>query len=167
MENSPEPGRENSAESSEKAEKTAKTEKTESRHHPALRVMLLVAGTLSVAIGVIGIYLPVLPTTPFLLLAAACYVRSSERMYRWLLGEPRLGREMQAILEKRGLPRNVKTFSLLFAWIVLGGLALFVVESALTKALLIALALIKTAVLLRMPTAEKHRDERSAANRLV
>jgi len=115
-------------------------------------VILLFAGTLSVAIGVIGIYLPVLPTTPFLLLAAACYVRSSERMYCWLLGQPRLGREIQAILEKRGLPRKVKIFSLAFAWIMLGGLALFVVESSWAKALLIALALVKTGVLLRMKT---------------
>ena len=122
------------------------------RSNPALRVVLLLAGTLSAAIGVIGIYLPVLPTTPFLLLAAACYVRSSERMYRWLLGQPRIGRELQAILEKRGLPRNVKIVSLVIAWLVLGSVALFVVESHLAQAALIALALSKTGVLLRMPT---------------
>ena len=122
------------------------------RSNPALRVVLLLAGTLSAAIGVIGIYLPVLPTTPFLLLAAACYARSSERMYRWLLGQPRIGRELQAILEKRGLPRNVKIVSLVIAWLVLGSVALFVVESRLAQAALIALALIKTGVLLRMPT---------------
>ena len=162
MGNSPEPRPESSSESSERTEGTEKTERTdgtESRLHPALRVILLVAGTLFVAIGVIGIYLPVLPTTPFLLLAAACYVRSSERMYRWLLAQPRLGREIQAILEKRGLPRNVKIFSLAFAWIMLGGLALFVVESDLARVLLIALGLVKTGVLMRMPTAVKSSDE--------
>ena len=153
MGNLPEPRPESSSETSER------TEGTESRLHPALRVILLFAGTLFVVIGVIGIYLPVLPTTPFLLLAAACYVRSSERMYRWLLAQPRLGREIQAILEKRGLPRNVKIFSLVFAWIMLGGLALFVVESDLARVLLIALALVKTGVLMRMPTAVKSSDE--------
>jgi len=124
-----------------------------------LRAVLLFAGTLSMAVGVIGIYLPVLPTTPFLLLAAACYVRSSERMYRWLLAQPRLGREMQTILEKRGLPRNVKIVSLVFGWLALGSVALFVVESPLAKALLIALALLKTGVLIRMPTVVKDSDE--------
>ena len=102
------------------------------------------AGTLFVAIGVLGIYLPVLPTTPFLLLAAACYVRGSKRMYHWLLAQPRLGWEMRRILEKRGLPPGVKVFSLVVAWLVLGSVALFMVESSWAKALLIALALIKT-----------------------
>ena len=92
-------------ENTERTANTEGTERTESRVHPALRVILLIAGTLSVAIGVVGIYLPVLPTTPFLLLAAACYVRSSERMYHWLLAQPRIGREIRAILEGR-VPSN-------------------------------------------------------------
>ncbi len=131
------------------------TERTKCRVNPGLRVILLVAGTLFVAIGVIGIYLPVLPTTPFLLLAAACYARSSERMYRWLFAQPRLGRDVQAVLEGRGLPRNVKIFSLVFAWLVLGSVALFVVESNLARMLLVALAFIKTGVLIRMPTVDR------------
>jgi uncharacterized membrane protein YbaN (DUF454 family) len=115
-----------------------------------LRLILLFAGTLSLAIGVLGIYLPVLPTTPFLLLAAACYVRSSERMYRWLLAQPRLGQEIQTIVERRALPRRLKIVSLAIAWAVLGGLAIFVAESNLARAALVALALVKTAVLMRM-----------------
>jgi hypothetical protein len=61
------------------------------QRHPALRMVLLVIGWLSVVLGVIGIFVPVLPTTPFLLLAAACFVRSSRRFYLWLVEHPRLG----------------------------------------------------------------------------
>ncbi|MEK9767049.1 MAG: YbaN family protein, partial [Thalassolituus sp.] len=60
--------------------------------HPAVRILVLLVGWLSVALGFIGIFLPVLPTTPFLLLAAACFVRTSPKFYQWLIDHPRLGK---------------------------------------------------------------------------
>lgn len=56
-----------------------------------VRILLIVCGTLSLALGILGIFLPVLPTTPFLLLAAACYARSSKRFYHWLMNTPWCG----------------------------------------------------------------------------
>ncbi|TDV63273.1 hypothetical protein EC915_10632 [Pseudomonas sp. LP_7_YM] len=64
-----------------------------------VRYLLQGFGWLSVALGVIGIFVPVLPTTPFLLLAAACFARSSPRFYHWLVDHPRLGPWMGGYLE--------------------------------------------------------------------
>ena len=69
-----------------------------------LRYVLLAIGWLSVALGVIGIFLPVLPTTPFLLLAAACFARSSPRFYQWLVEHPRLGPWIRDYLDGNGGP---------------------------------------------------------------
>ena len=57
-----------------------------------LKSVLISIGTLSVFLGFLGIFIPLLPTTPFLLLAAACYIRSSDRFYQWLIDNKWLGR---------------------------------------------------------------------------
>lgn len=87
----------------------------ESRHR-SVRYALLALGWLSVALGVIGIFLPVLPTTPFLLLAAACFVRSSRRFYLWLVMHPQLGPWIRDYLDGQGIPRKAKIYALSLMW---------------------------------------------------
>ncbi len=87
----------------------------ESRHR-SVRYLLLVIGWLSVALGVIGIFVPVLPTTPFLLLAAACFVRSSRRFYLWLVEHPRLGPWFRDYLEGNGIPLKGKVYAIGLMW---------------------------------------------------
>lgn len=84
--------------------------------HRSVRCALLVVGWLSVALGVIGIFLPVLPTTPFLLLAAACFVRSSQRFYLWLVNHPRLGPWVRDYLEGHGIPFKGKVYAIGLMW---------------------------------------------------
>ena len=82
----------------------------------ALRYVLFVCGCLSVALGVIGIFLPVLPTTPFLLLAAACFARSSKHFYLWLVLHPKLGPWVRDYLDGQGLPLKGKIWALVLMW---------------------------------------------------
>ncbi|MBD3649635.1 MAG: YbaN family protein [Pseudomonadales bacterium] len=72
------------------------------------KIFFVTVGTLAVALGVIGVALPVLPTTPFLLVAAACYARSSERLYERLLADPVFGPYIREWREHRTIPRRAK-----------------------------------------------------------
>ena len=92
----------------------------EQHRNPLVRQILLVVGWLAVVLGVIGIFLPVLPTTPFLLLAAACFVRSSRRVYQWLVDHPRLGPWLLDYLEGNGIPLKGKIYTLITMWISIG-----------------------------------------------
>jgi uncharacterized protein len=116
------------------------------------RVLLIIAGTVCVALGAAGVVLPLLPTTPFLLLAAACYARSSPRFYRWLLENRWFGGYIRNYREKRGVPVRVKAGTLLLLWAAILSSAFFVVEAALVRVLLIAIAIGVTVHVLSIKT---------------
>ena len=84
------------------------------------RQLLIVAGTVCVAVGVVGIFIPVLPTTPFLLLAAACYLRSSPRFHSWLMNNRLFGTYIRNYTEGRGIPLKVKLFTIALLWVTIG-----------------------------------------------
>jgi uncharacterized membrane protein YbaN (DUF454 family) len=84
-----------------------------------LRWLLSLLGTFSLGLGIIGIFLPILPTTPFLLLAAACYARSSKRFYDWLLSNRWFGAYIRNYREGRGLPLGIKIFTISFLWMTI------------------------------------------------
>ena len=85
-----------------------------------IRYVLIAAGSVSLALGITGIFLPVLPTTPFLLLAAACYLRSSRKFYNWLINNRYFGSYIRNYLEGRGMPLAVKIYTIAFLWIAIG-----------------------------------------------
>ena len=82
-----------------------------------VRVTLVAVGSLALVLGVVGIFVPVWPTTPFLLLSAACYVRSSPRLYRWLLGHRHLGCYVRDFVSGRGIPLRAKWIALALMWV--------------------------------------------------
>lgn len=81
-----------------------------------MKFLYIIFGTLSLVLGVIGIFLPVLPTTPLLLLTAFCYYRGSSRMYDWLMSHPKLGPYIRNFRENRMIPRRVKVYILTMLW---------------------------------------------------
>jgi uncharacterized membrane protein YbaN (DUF454 family) len=93
------------------------TRQVHENRNPAVRYALLTLGWLSVVLGVVGIFLPVLPTTPFLLLAAACFARSSERFYRWLVDHPKLGPWIRDYLDGNGIPLRGKVYAIGLMWL--------------------------------------------------
>lgn len=82
-----------------------------------MKYVLLFLGFLSLACGVVGIFVPLLPTTPFLLLAAALFFRSSPRAYKWLLGHKRLGPYIRDFRENRSMPLRAKIIALSLLWL--------------------------------------------------
>jgi uncharacterized membrane protein YbaN (DUF454 family) len=85
----------------------------------AKKAILVAAGSLCLALAVLGVFLPLLPTTPFLLLASACYVRSSERLHGWLMGNRLLGGYIRNFKERRGIPLRARVTTVLLLWLPL------------------------------------------------
>ena len=81
-----------------------------------MKTVCIILGTVSLALGIIGIFLPLLPTTPFLLLTAALYVRSSPRLYNWLLHQKYLGNYIRNFRENKAIPLRAKVISLVLMW---------------------------------------------------
>ncbi|MDP2821240.1 MAG: YbaN family protein [Sulfuritalea sp.] len=89
-------------------------ESPESELHPSMpvRVVLWVVGSLALLLGIIGIFLPGLPTTPFVLLAAACYARASEPFYRWLIANPTFGPLIIEWRRHHSIPYRIKVIAI-------------------------------------------------------
>ncbi|TET45283.1 DUF454 domain-containing protein [candidate division TA06 bacterium] len=117
--------------------------------------MLIIAGTFFTALGIIGIFLPLLPTTPFLLLASACYARSSKRFHSWLLGNKWLGNYIRDYERGKGVPPKVKAFSISLLWATIIFSAVFVVHILFVRLILILIAIGVTIHILSIRTSRR------------
>lgn len=116
------------------------------------RTLLIVIGTLCVALGALGLFLPVLPTTPFLLLATVLYARSSERFYNWLMTNRWFGEYIRNYREGKGIPIKQKALTLLLLWLTIGYAAWFVLSLWWAKLILVGIAVGVTVHLARART---------------
>lgn len=117
----------------------------------AKRAVFAFAGTLSLGLALIGLVVPVLPTTPFLLLAAACYARSSERLHRWLLGQRTLGPMIRQWQETRSMAPAVKRRALLIVAITFA-ISIVLVGDTLLRVLLAVIGAVVALGLSRVRT---------------
>jgi uncharacterized membrane protein YbaN (DUF454 family) len=121
------------------------------------RRLLIGAGTLSTGLGIIGIFIPILPTTPFLLLAAACYMRSSERFYQWLINNRIFGAYVRDYIEGRGMPIRMKIPIILLLWLTIGLSITFGVQNIVVRIVLICIAVGVTAHISLIKTKKESR----------
>lgn len=101
------------------------------------RYLLIFIGVTSVALGAIGVFLPLLPTTPFILLALWCFARSSERFHNWLMQHPNFGPLITQWHSDEGIPPSSRNRIILLMWVSL-------IISMLIIAKLWAVALLST-----------------------
>jgi hypothetical protein len=122
------------------------------------RKLLIVAGTISSAIGIVGIFVPILPTTPFLLLAAACYLRSSRKFYHWLLNNRFFGAYVRSYLQGRGMPLKIKVLTILLLWVTIACSSIFAVQALIIRVILLLIAIGVTVHIILIKTTHKNQS---------
>ncbi len=123
--------------------------------NPLAKLMWVSLGSLFVALGAIGVIVPGLPTTPFLILAAACYIRSSQRLYDWLISNKRFGPYLKDYREGKGIPRKAKRLAVVMIVVFVSFSVVFGIEDLTLKIVVGLLGLIGLLyVLFKVPVAK-------------
>jgi uncharacterized membrane protein YbaN (DUF454 family) len=122
-----------------------------------MRGLFLVFGTIALVLGVLGIFLPLLPTTPFILLAAACYARGSRRFYEWLLSQRTFGPIVHEWQQHRSIPYRTKVTAIVLMSATLGTSIIFFVRPAWLKVALAVMGIGLAVWLYRMPSRDRPR----------
>lgn len=120
-----------------------------------MKYIYILFGSIFVFLGVVGIFLPLLPTTPFLLLAATLYVRSSERLYSWLLHQRLLGPYLRNFMERKAIPLHAKIIAISMMWGTMLYCIFFLIPLVWVKILMAAIACGVTIYILSFKTLRK------------
>lgn len=117
-----------------------------------MKILLTILGCLSLGLGILGAFVPVLPTTPLLLLASALFLRSNERLYHWLMNHPKMGPYISNFMIHKSIPMSVKAVSISTLWLTLLYCAVFVAEHWAFRLFFILLAVAVTVHILSYKT---------------
>lgn len=129
----------------------------EMRKHRFLWVRLAFGalGTLFLLVGIIGIFMPILPTTPFLLLATACYARSSRRFYNWLMNHPALGPLIVEWRTYRSIPWRIKLVAVATMTLTFGSSIIFFIRDGWLQLALAFFGVMMVIWLYRIPSRDR------------
>ena len=117
-----------------------------------MKIILTILGCISLGLGILGAFLPVLPTTPLLLLASALFLRSNDRLYNWLMNHPKLGPYITNFMVHKSIPLRIKIVAISALWLTLLYCAIFVAEHWAFRLFFILLASAITAHILSYKT---------------
>lgn len=106
-----------------------------------MKVLLTILGLISLVLGILGAFVPVLPTTPLLLLAAFLFLRSNPRLYDWLMNHPKMGPYISNFTKHKAIPLRVKVVAVSTLWLTLLYCAIFVAEHWAFRSFFILLAI--------------------------
>jgi len=116
------------------------------------RYSLTSIGMISLVLGIVGIVLPLLPTTPFLLLSACCFSHSSEKFHSWLINHRWFGPYIENYRSGRGMTLRVKVTTIALLWLSIGSSVIFFVDFFWAKLVMITIACCVSCYLLTRPT---------------
>jgi uncharacterized membrane protein YbaN (DUF454 family) len=117
-----------------------------------MSIFLTISGLIALGLGILGIFLPVLPTTPFLLLAAALFLRGNKKLHHWLMNHPKLGPYITNFMVHKSIPLRIKIVAISALWLTLLYCAIFVAEHWAFRLFFILLAGAITAHILSYKT---------------
>ena len=122
--------------------------------NPLLKITLNIIGSISVILAIAGVFLPLIPTTPFLLLASACYLKGSKRLHARLMNNRLFGKYLENIEQKKGMPLKGKVITLATLWASIL-FSVFFVGGIVVKSILIVIAASVSALILKMKTLKE------------
>lgn len=117
-------------------------------------LLFIILGTLFLGIGCIGLIRPILPTTPFLILAAACYVRGADRIYGWMMRNRLFGEFIKNYLEGKGIKSMQKVITLVFLWVMIIFTTVYMIENMIRRIFLLIIDLTVSVHILKLPTVQ-------------
>lgn len=116
------------------------------------KIIYITVGTISLILGAIGVFLPLLPTTPFWLLTCWCYIRSSKKMYKWVMSNRYFGKYIRDYVEDKAIPMKTKVTTLSVMWLSIILTSLFLIDIVWIKISLVLISLAVTWHIVTFPT---------------